>query len=101
MKDEEYEKAYKQMKKIDKRKCRLASGYTISVQASEYHYCTPRINDAKEYRSVEMWVFDEHNVPITEDPQSYVPVSSVLELIEAHGGIVSGELPPMKKEEEE
>ena len=97
MKQEEYEKIYKQMSLIPKRRCELASGYTVSVQASESHYCTPRINDAKEYRSVEIWLFDEDGTPVTKNPQSYVPVSEVRNLIEAHGGIVSGELPPMKE----
>ena len=99
MNEEEYQKQYRQMNLIAKRKCKLADGFTISVQASEFHYCTPRKSDAKEYRSVEIWLFNEDEKPVTEDPQPYVPVNVVRELIEAHGGIVSGELPPMKEGE--
>lgn len=29
-------------------------GYSISVQASEYHYCSPRLNGLQDYQSVEL-----------------------------------------------
>ena len=29
-------------------------GFSVSVQASEFHYCRPRINGADEYEAVEL-----------------------------------------------
>ena len=80
-------------------KMRCADGFTVSVQASKYHYCEPRIDGDCEYVSVEL------GYPNTEDPliigyaedlddptetvYGYVPIELVNELAEKHGGIVN------------
>ncbi len=74
-------------------------GYSISVQASEYHYCTPRINlEDGCYYSVELGFPNEYDELIdkyAEDKGSiytvfgYVPIEVVDELITKHGGIAS------------
>ena len=71
-------------------------GYSISVQASEFHYCSPRLNGLQDYKSVEL------EYPSTEDElineyaedfdytntvYGYVPIEVVEKLIEKHGGI--------------
>lgn len=72
-------------------------GYSISVQASEFHYCTPRINGAQDYESVELGFPSEEDELIneysdggfdyTETVYGYVPIEIVENLIEKHGGI--------------
>lgn len=72
-------------------------GYSISVQASRYHYCSPRINGASEYYEVELGypsmedcLINEYAEDWTEPMDTvygYVPVRIVNELIEKHGGI--------------
>ena len=76
-------------------------GYSISVQASRIHYCSPRISGADNYESVEL------GFPNVEDPlineyaedsnytntvYGYVPVEVVNKLIEKHGGITNMEI---------
>lgn len=87
-----------------------ADGYSVSIQASEYHYCVPRTNDAKEYGACELgfpnqpdelineWAC-EHDYTKTVYP--YVPAEVIQALLEKHGGIVSGECPPLRIEEKE
>lgn len=72
-------------------------GYSISVHASEFHYCSPRINGAQDYESVELGFPSEEDELIneyadsgfdfTETVYSYVPIEIVEKLIEKHGGI--------------
>lgn len=72
-------------------------GYSISVQASEFHYCSPRINGAQDYESVELGFPSEEDELINEYTDSgfdytdtvygYVPIEIVEKLIEKHGGI--------------
>ena len=79
-------------------------GFAMSVQASENHYCSPRENGiAMSYTSVEVgfpsdkedllmdWAEDGDKP--TETVYGYVPVSVVIDVIEKHGGISSGQLP--------
>ena len=80
-----------------------ADGFTISVQAHDGAYCTPRASDAEQYTEVELgypngeeelimnWA-EEQERP-TETVYAYVPVSVVTNMIAKHGGIVSGEVP--------
>lgn len=73
-------------------------GFTISVQASRHHYCTPRIDGADKYDAVELGFPSNEDSLITEyaeDPDTptdsvygYVPVEIVNKLIEKHGGII-------------
>jgi hypothetical protein len=79
-------------------------GFSMSVQANEFAYCSPRMNDAIEYTSVEVgypsqaesllmeWIDGDDNHP-TNAVYGYVPVSRISLVCAKHGGIVSGELP--------
>lgn len=72
-------------------------GFTISVQASKRHYCTPREDDVTWYTEVECGF--PNNIPefimeYAEDPENplntvypHVPVELVEKLIEFHGGL--------------
>lgn len=76
-----------------------ADGFSVSVQASEYHYCWPRINGAEKYESVELGYpnledtlitdYAEDDDRLTDTVYGYVPVHIVCELVEKHGGIVN------------
>ena len=79
-------------------------GFTMSVQASNSHYCFPR-NSEGPYAQVEVGfpsIREEALMPFSDgeddDPTEmvygYVPVWVVAAIIVRHGGIVSGELPP-------
>jgi hypothetical protein len=65
-----------------------ADGTTISVQASLYHYSTPR-SDRGPYTHVEVWLA---TAPVTEFdydkeyPSAYIPIEKVVEFIDNHGG---------------
>lgn len=75
-----------------------ADGYSISIQANSYAYCTPRRPDADEYSDVELgfplkeddliieWAEDENEPTKTIYP--FTPMHIVEKLIEKHGGIV-------------
>lgn len=72
-------------------------GFSISVQASEFHYCEPRKDKAWPYDSVELRFPSElddlieefaEEVDTTDTVYSYVPIEIVNKLIEKHGGIV-------------
>lgn len=71
-----------------------ADGFTISVQASGYHYSTPRKNfqDGRMYTALELG-FASMDDELIEDYSDgtvypYVPVEIVDKLIKKHGGIV-------------
>ena len=74
---------------VDLVKC--ADGTTLSVQASEYHYCSPRDNEGP-YTAVEVWLA---STPVTEfeysddDPSAYVPIEDVVRFIDNHGGMIN------------
>lgn len=73
----------------DSVKC--ADGTTLSVQASEYHYCTPRDNQGP-YTTVEVWCVSSDVTEFEyseEDPSAYVPIEDVVRFIENHGGMVN------------
>lgn len=82
-------------------------GTSISIQASEFHYCMPR-NNVGPYSHVEVGypsVKPYFMMKYAEDPKSPtdtvyggVPVGIVLEFLNSHCGIKSGELPPFKGE---
>ena len=79
-------------------------GFRMSVQASEGNYSSPRDNEGP-YSSVEVGYpssFESLLIPYAEDSSNptstvygWVPSAIVLEVIEHHGGWVSGEIPPM------
>ena len=71
-------------------------GYSISVQASEFHYCSPRLNGLQDYKSVELGypsaedeLVNEYaeGMDYTDTVYGYVPIEVVEKLIEKHGGI--------------
>ena len=74
-------------------------GFTISVQASDVHYCSPRINGADQYENVELGFpnmeesliadYAEDSDDLTHTVYGYVPIEVVNKLIEKHGGIVN------------
>ena len=79
-------------------------GFKISVQASSSHYCSPRNNEGP-YVQVEVGYpsaveetlldyMDGGTDHPTESVYGWVPVEVVAAIIERHGGIVSGDLPP-------
>jgi hypothetical protein len=85
-----------------------ADGASVSIQAGEGTYCTPR-NNIGPYTHIEA------GFPSVEPPASwreyaddasdlcdtvygYMPYECVNEFIEIHGGMVSGELPPRDQE---
>ena len=79
-------------------------GFSMSVQASSYTYCTPRIDNAKRYSAVEVG-FPSEEEPLLmewaefrEDPTgtvyAWVPSHVVATVCAKHGGIVEGDLPP-------
>ena len=78
-----------------------ADGFRMSVQAGEDLYCTPRIDNAVRYQSVEVGfpsskeeLLIDYAEPITGTVYPYVPVSVVSLVIAKHGGMVEGEVPP-------
>lgn len=74
-----------------------ADGFSVSVQASQWHCCRPRTDNAEEYEAVELGypsAADDLITDYAEDSSytvtvyDYVPVEIVDKLIEKHGGIV-------------
>lgn len=87
-------------------RCRLvvcADGFTMSVQAHDGAYCSPRIDGASKYTEVEIGFpnrVEELILEWAEQPQqptttvyAYVPVQVVTTVIAKHGGMVEGEVP--------
>jgi hypothetical protein len=80
-----------------------ADGFTMSVQAHNGAYCTPRMSGAAKYEEVEVgfpsqeeellmrWA-EEPDKP-TQTVYGYVPVQVVTNVLAKHGGIVDGEIP--------
>ena len=81
-----------------------ADGFNMSVQASARNYSSPR-DDTGPYESVEVgYPNRECNIllPFAEQPDNpigsvygWVPADKIIECIDAHGGMVGGELPPL------
>ena len=80
-----------------------ADGFTMSVQAFEGGYCSPRMDRAPKYNNVEVG-FPNRPEPLlmqwAEDPSSpcetvygYVPVERIYLVIAKHGGMIGGQLP--------
>jgi hypothetical protein len=75
-----------------------ADGFSMSVQASSFHYCSPRCN-AGPWESFEIgfpsanerilaaYKQGYRNTKQTETVFPYVPVSVILKIIKKHGGI--------------
>lgn len=83
-----------------------ADGFSVSVQASRYHYCHPR-QDSGPYSQVElgypsnrptdevMTYREDPTGSPTETVYPYVPADAVMRLLAEHGGVVAGQLPPL------
>ena len=90
-----------------------ADGFTMSVQANLYTYCTPRQNDCRWYAAVEVgfpsereellmpWIEGYGGEEPTTSVYPYTPARIIMDVIVKHGGMVSGELPPLKMIQEE
>ena len=77
-------------------------GFTMSVQADDFTYCTPRNNEGP-YTAVEVgfpseyeeliidWAEDDSSP--TETVYGYVPSHIVSLVLAKHGGMVEGEVP--------
>lgn len=82
---------------------KCADGFSMSVQAHEGGYCSPRVDNAERYESVEIGYPSEVEPLIMEyceDPATptntvygYVPSHIVSLVIAKHGGMVEGEVP--------
>jgi hypothetical protein len=78
-------------------------GFTMSVQANEGAYCTPRVDNAERYFAVEVgypstpepllmkWA-EKEDEP-TNTVYGWVPSERISLVCIKHGGVVSGELP--------
>ena len=71
-------------------------GFSISVQASKFHYCRPMLDGAQDYEEVELGYPSNEDELIndyaeddnyTRTVYGYVPIEVVEKLIEKHGGI--------------
>ncbi len=72
-------------------------GFSISIQASETHYCEPRQSKISNYKSVELGYpnfeeelikeYAEEGDDLTGTVYGWVPVEIVDKLLEKHGGI--------------
>ncbi|MAH49903.1 hypothetical protein CMI37_29050 [Candidatus Pacearchaeota archaeon] len=96
---------------IRRRRIICRDGFSMSVQASEFHYCNPRETAAKKYDTVEVGFPSEHEPLLDkyreelpyfnydEDKWNtvypYVPSIVIKDIIEAHEGLTKGDLPPM------
>lgn len=78
-------------------------GFSISIQASEFHYCSPRVMDDGPYTKVELGypnepelILSDYRENLDDDYTStvypYVPVEIVDEIIKKHGGIEDGRI---------
>jgi hypothetical protein len=82
---------------IMKEPLRCQDGFTMSVQASYYHYCTPRITLCSHYSEFEVGFpsqVEDLLMPWAEDPEKptetvygCVPEEVIDQVIEKHGGI--------------
>ena len=103
MKRRTYKEMKEQMDLQKKRRCIMGNGNLMSVQASAYHYCSPRKDNAENYTTVEVALFDpkvldEDGQPtmIGGDVHDFISATKLNQFIIDNGGIVSGELPPME-----
>tara|TARA_Y100001970_G_scaffold293783_1_gene443161 strand:+ start:162 stop:464 length:303 start_codon:yes stop_codon:yes gene_type:complete len=79
-----------------------ADGFSMSVQANKFNYSSPR-NDVGPYHSCEVGfpsAYDFYLNKYAEDPENptetvygWVPAHVIRMCIDAHGGMVEGELP--------
>ena len=77
-------------------------GFSMSVQASINHYCSPKLNGKNNtYSSVEIGFpseidYAENPDKLTNTVYAYVPAKLTLDIIKKHGGMINGELPKLE-----
>ena len=88
-----------------------ADGFSMSVQANGGAYCSPRVENAERYDTVEIgfpsksedlilrymdgrYIVDGEEPDPTDSVYPYVPASVVTLVLAKHGGMVAGEVPP-------
>lgn len=69
-----------------------ADGTSLSVQASEYHYCTPRENGLDDYCAVEVGYLRDAQGNAVPAPESWLPFSDDGGLSSSVFGYVPSEL---------
>ena len=91
---------------------RCKDGFTMSVQASAYHYCNPKVSGYNavynkveigfptEYESllknyVEDLSGEDEDLDYTDSVYPYVPSNIVAMIIAKHGGIIGGDCPQL------
>ena len=82
------------------RKVVCADGFTMSVQASENHYCSPRNNEGP-WSSAEigypsrieplLWNYADEPGKWTDTVYGYVPIELIAAVVEVHGGLIKNE----------
>ena len=80
-----------------------ADGFTMSVQAHEGSYCSPRESNADFYSQAEVGFpseaeplllkFAEDHQRPTDTVYGWVPRQVIINVIAKHGGMISGKLP--------
>jgi hypothetical protein len=106
----EKNKEYNRSGKNCRKELICKDGFKVSIQASSFHYCTPRLDDEDTlYTHVELGypserdsLIDEYiedlsqemeDIKWTKSVYGWVPATVVSWLIAKHGGWVGGELP--------
>ena len=82
---------------------KCADGFTMSVQAHQGAYCSPRIDNAEKYTAAEVGFPSREEsllLDFAEDPDrptdtvyGWVPAKVIVNIIAKHGGMVEGEVP--------
>lgn len=103
MKINEFLRKYRMQRdgiQIVRPRVKCADGYTVSVQAGEYHYCYPRA-DVDHFDKVELGYPSDEDyelIDYAEDKErpcdtvyGYVPVELVDGVLAKHGGIVDAD----------
>lgn len=85
-----------------RKRAKCADGFSVSIQASRYHYCEPRQTFSDKFESLELGYpskKDKLIMPYAELPERpkrtvycYVPWDVVKKLVKKHGGIVGVDL---------
>ena len=97
---EAFNKAYERIAVLERRTITCNDGSVFSIQASEDHACSPR-NNVGPYSKVEVSTIVDVPDEWCQYSDGYiymgVPVKMVKKLIDSHGGIFRGTLPPFKE----
>jgi hypothetical protein len=86
------------LKHVPTVKC--ADGFKMSVQASAFHYCTPRDSEgpwskvevgfpSKRVEQFMTFIIDDSQDDPTDTVYGYVPLSTVAEVVAEHGGFAA------------